>query len=187
MKIVELKKLARAKLNSGLSKQEAFEFIVSMNVCRIHDVADAIRDIASGYYKKKFKQHNLLLTFLILLTGAIQGLNSIWFSPKDFSQTLPADIFLFLTYIVIAIGILKYYKLSFSAVIFLSLISIYISIQNIIASKNESSTILYFGLITLFSLSIIALSSILYSKYFRGYDLKTGEDKRESYIFKEEK
>lgn len=187
MKLAELKKLAREKLGSGLTKQEAFESIVSMNVIRIHDIANVIRDIASNFFKQKYKKQNNLLIVLILLAGIIQGLSSLIFPTNDLSQSLPSDVFLFLTYSTIAFGVFRYYKLSFSAAIFLSIISIYMSVQNIIVSQNEPAKIAYFGIISLIGLTIIALSSILYSKYYRGYDIKTDSEKRETYSFKEEK
>lgn len=187
MKLAELKKLAREKLGSGMTKQEAFDSIVSMNVIRIHDIANVIRDIASNYFKQKFKKQNFLLIGLIILAGLIQGLSSVFFQLKDLSQNIPSDIFLFLTYSAIAIGIYRYFKLSFSAAIFLSIISIYMSVQNILIAEQDMVKICFYGIVTLFGLIIITLSSILYSKYFRGYDIKTDSEKRESYHFKEEK
>lgn len=187
MKLAELKKLAREKLASGMTKQEAFETIVSMNVIRIHDIANVVRDIASNFFKQKYKRQNYLLIGLIILAGMIQGLSSVLFQVKDLSQNLPSDIFLFLTYAAISVGVSRYFKLSFSAAIFLSIISIYMSVQNILIAEQDVMKIGFYGIVILIGLAIIGLSSILYSKYFRGYDIKTDSEKRETYSFKEEK
>ncbi len=191
MKIRELRVLAREKLSEGLSKQAAFDLIVSMNVIRIHDVACAVRDIASNFYKKKFKKLNLVLIVLIILAGISQASFSLLFPEKITVQTLPSDIFLMITYIAISIGIYSYYKLSFSAAIFLSIISIYMSIQNIISTGEYSQLSIYYSIIGLLGLLVIGLSAHLYSKYFRGFDIKpavkTDEDQQpEFYVFKEE-
>jgi len=121
------------------------------------------------------------------MAGVIQGLSSLIFPTNDLSKSLPSDVFLFLTYCAIAFGVFKYYKLSFSAAIFLSFISIYMSVQNIIVSQYDLQKIAYFGITSLIGLTIIIFSSILYSKYYRGYDIKTDSEKRESYHFREEK
>jgi hypothetical protein len=119
--------------------------------------------------------------------GIIQGLSSVFFPAKPIAQTLPSDIFLILTYGAIAYGVFSHYKLSYSAAIFLSIISIYMSVQNAIIPKKELLEIIYYGLVASMDLAIIIFSGFLYSKYFRGYDIKTGDDQRESYLFKAEK
>ena len=191
MKIRELKALVKEKLNQGMSKQETFDLIVSMNVIRIHDVANAVRDIASNYSKQKYKKQNNLLIGLTLLVGIIQGLSFLFFPEKATVQTLPSDIFLMLTYSAVAFGIYTHYKLSYSATIFLSMISIYMSIRNLtIPEKAVVETIYYVG-ISAIGVAIICLGGILYSKYFRGYDIKPvandGTSRKETYVFKEER
>lgn len=189
--MLELKTLVREKLNSGMTKQEAFDHIVSLNLIRVHDVATAVRDNASNFYKQKYRFQNNLLIAKIILVGIIQGLSSVFFPAKILAQTLPSDIFLVLTYLAIAFGVNSHYKLSFSAAIFLSAISIYMSVQNAIMPKKEMLEIVYYGLVTSMDIAIIGMSGFLYSKYFRGYDLKPIEDTetekhREIYVFKNE-
>lgn len=188
MKIRELKALAREKLSSGMTKQEAYDHIVSLNLIRIHDVANAVRDIASNFYKQKYKNHNYFLIGFIVIAGLIQALSSIVFPDKANVQTLPADIFLMLTYIAIAIGVYVHYKLSFSAAILLSIISIYMSYQNVAKPEIAVNELVHYGIIALLGLAIIGMSGFLYSKYFRGYDIisadKNQEIKRETYFFK---
>ncbi len=191
MKIRELKALVKEKLNTGMTKQETFDLIVSLNVIRIHDVANAVRDTASNYYKQKYKKQNYLLIVMILLAGIIQSTSSILFPEKADLQTLPSNIFLMLTYAAVAFGIYAYYKLSYSAAILLSIISMYMSIQNLIIHEKMIAEIFYYLVISAIGLIIICMSGILYSKYFRGYDIKPvgkGENNRmETYVFKEEK
>lgn len=191
MKIRELKVLVREKLSSGLTKQETFDLIVSMNVIRIHDVACAVRDVASNFYKSKYKNLNRLLVAFIVIVGLLQATLSLVFSKTITNQMLSSDMFLMLTYVAIAVGIYFHYKMSFSAVIFLSIISIYMSVQSILANPNEISLLLYYLAIATINLAIIAISAHLYSKYFRGFDIKQtslgeSDSQSEYYFFKEE-
>lgn len=191
MKIRELKALAKEKLGSGMTKQEAYDHIVALNLIRIHDVANAVRDIASNFYKQKYKKHNYLLVGLIVIAGLIQALTSVFLTGEFNSQTLPSDVFLMLTYIAIAIGVYVHFKLSFSAAILLSVISIYMCYQNATKPEIEMLEIIYYGTTAVIGLAIIGMSGFLYSKYFRGYDIisadKNQETKRETYYFKPEK
>ena len=150
-----------------------------------------ITNAFTQYYKQKYKKQNYLLIVMILLAGIIQSTSSILFPEKADIQTLPSNIFLMLTYTAVAFGIYAYYKLSYSAAILLSIISMYMSIQNLIIHEKMIAEIFYYLVISAIGLIIICMSGILYSKYFRGYDIKPvgkGENNRmETYVFKEEK
>ncbi len=191
MKIRELKSLVKEKLASGMTKQETFDFIASLNQIRIHDVANTVRDFASLVFKKKYKKINLLLISFVVLAGIIQGIASVLFPEKLITETLPADIFLISTYAAIAFGAYVHYKFSYSAAVLLSFVSIYMSVNNVLLSLDNLESILYYSSIGIIGIVIIGLSGFLYSKFFRGYDIISNENKedslKETYVFKEEK
>lgn len=191
MKTKALKQIVSNKLATGMTKQGVFDELVSSQTARIHDIAITIRDIASNKYKEKYKKVNLILIIITILVAILQAITSCIFIPSKAIETLPSDIFLFLTYTGLAIGIFKYYKLAFSGLIFISIISIYMSINHIQGSLDKVVEMGYYVLIGIIDLGCIVTSSILYSKYFRGYQIKEigtkgDSDWGEKYIFKEE-
>jgi len=191
MKTKALKQLVSEKLATGMSKQAVFDELVSSHTTRIHDIATAVRDIASNRYKEKYNKLNFVLIMMTVLVAVLQSITSFLFIPSKALETLPSDIFLLITYIGIAIGIFKYYKLAFSGLIFISIISIYMSINHLQTSLDKVVEMGYYVLIGIIDLGCIAISSILYSKYFRGYQIKEIGVKGDSnwgekYTFKEE-
>jgi len=184
----ELIQSVKEKLDSGKTKQQAFDEIASLKQNRKHEIAIAIRDYPTLQSRKKYLKINNLIIILLSISALLISVIPYFLFKNKTTNDIAGDVLIVLIYILLIYGIKICNKVAISGALFISFVAIFNSFSKIFDEKTDINQIIYLSIIIVISISIMVLCSYLYPKYFSGYNIKQRKDfdkDGESYIVEE--